>query len=1209
MPDTNAMQVNVGLGAAGTTAAGILTPAEAAIKLNEQAIIRQTQSQQIMQGTTLGMPSVAAFNSQFKAEMERIQMQQMSPYAAQALAQMTPSQPQYQQQMLPSPLMMTPPSTGSFRPPTSAFGQAAIPPMQALSPLSGISPFQPQRPAPMFNTPADIRQMESDVNAYQNFSMAAQVPRIAGQTAAFAGTAAIGAKLGSRFGPMGAVAGAVGGAALAGFSGLARGAGELAQMPMAPMMQQQQMSAALQRTTRNFVITGPQLHERGQGLTRQASLDLARGFQDMSEDKGFQRETGGMFNAQDLMKITSLGGQAGLMDAAQSVPQIKQKVKETASTIQKFMAITNDPDITNVIRQMGQMRQMGMTQQDMTNAAQGMKAYARMAGTSVQGIQQMGGVPGAAIFSQAGMTPATGFNYGNFAAASARQYVASGGVGPRELALMGGVSGITQRDIQAQAAYTAMPMYAMSNAQWTGGGGPAGQWGLNQGAVGGTQGGAFGMVRNALSAARQGVQEGGLGSLAMMPMQQREISDLAMRQMAPEQAMAQRFGSVQETAKMLGLEGASGFGAAAQMMFGPEVGEQMWRQAKSPEFWAAQRQQVRRRKDALAMRQAADRESRKGVLEKIGGVFGFGEEGRAIGKAWDEWTPFSDSTGLDVTGTISRGVSGAWESVKGGVSDFFLDENVVRRHIPKSTAIDTAKERKGLREFAERRQALDYSSFDVEGEAEFNLDIEDTPDVGRAMAYGDNADVADAYDTGASVGGKMIDAATLIPRGAVGLATAGAVGGKGRSIAEGAQGIMEMVFGGEDSVQSALKAADVKRNETLKTLRGAKKMSEADSSKALAIMKKLKGDKAYEIMAQGGAKSASGFDDVLGDGPLTAGKMEQVARQAYDINAAEWKSLAPEERQVLTQQAVADASASDIDIADRFANEEGEVAKGLAESADRAAEMSAESHEETMEGLEKDAGMTTKVGFFSMDTAGAQKIREAIQGDQSVMETVLLAAVGKEDGYEEAKAKYMEVTDGKGTEEDFYKRWKSAQKKHKGLSKEEQKLYKGMDLQTAGSMAYQTKKATMNEAMRTFAGEMGEYADSDKLAEITNQVGGKLTGKQLADAMTDEGLRKMISEGKVEEAQMYVDAQAGDTTAIAKIEQRAIEDAAEGTTKDKAAVEAEGDEAKKLENAESALENMSAMFAEFKPAIKDFKYATGVFKEAVDADAFVGKTE
>jgi hypothetical protein len=173
-----------------------------------------------------------------------------------------------------------------------------------------------------------------------------------------------------------------------------------------------------------------------------------------------------MFNRQDLMQMTKQGGRAGLFDMAQSVPQIKQQLRTTATTIKQFMELTNDPDVSNVIRQMGQLRSFGMTQQEMVTAAQGMKTFARAAGTTVGGVQQMGGLPGAMTFQQAGLTPGTGFQYGNYAAASARQLVASGEVNPRQLALMGGVQGIAQRDIQAQAAMGSMPLFGAANAQY-----------------------------------------------------------------------------------------------------------------------------------------------------------------------------------------------------------------------------------------------------------------------------------------------------------------------------------------------------------------------------------------------------------------------------------------------------------------------------------------------------------------------------------------------------------------------------------------------------------------------------------------------------------------------------------------------------------------------------------------------------------------------
>ncbi len=134
-------------------------------------------------------------------------------------------------------------------------------------------------------------------------------------------------------------------------------------------------------------------------------------------------------------------------------------------------------------------------------------AVARAAGTSIGGIQSQGGLPGAATFQQAGLSPAAGFGYGMHAMSSARQAVASGTFTPMQLAMQGGVHGVAQRNTQAQAAYMGTPLFAASV-----GGYKDGNWGLDTGNLsqqysGG--GGARGMVMGAVQNLGQADTEGG----------------------------------------------------------------------------------------------------------------------------------------------------------------------------------------------------------------------------------------------------------------------------------------------------------------------------------------------------------------------------------------------------------------------------------------------------------------------------------------------------------------------------------------------------------------------------------------------------------------------------------------------------------------------------------------------------------------------------
>lgn len=601
---TNSMQANLGLMPGWTPPQPMfMPPAMAAQQLQAQA------SQQLAGGMAMTrLPAatpVGIFGQQFQQQMQMAQAQQSyNPYVAQALSGGAPGSPGFSQGMMPSPLMMTPPSTGIFRPPPQMQMQA-IPPQQVAPVWPG--PFTPQLPSPMFQTAWDRELQQREYRADRLYSMASQTPHALGTAAGIGAGALAGAGVGRSFGPMGAAIGAIGGGVLAGVSGAAGALGDASMIPMRPSLEVHGMGAALQRMSQQWVVTGPQMHQQGAGLARGPAQELAGQIRDMSVNRGFRAETGGAFNREDLMRITELSGRAGLMDMEQGTEGIRQNLRQVARTVRRFMELTGDPDVTSVIREMGQMRAYGMSVPEMERAAQNMKSFARTAGTTVGGLQQMGGLPGAMMYQGMGLSGAAGFEMGNYALAAARQAVAMNTYNPRELSMLGGVQGIAQRNMQAQAALGSMPLFGAA----IGGFGAQG-WGVNYGqlaqvAQGGQGGlGAAGMVYGAVQNIGQAVARGGIGALAEYPLRQRFMQDEAMRAMHPAQQMAMRFQMAQQTGQSLGLQGTAAFTTGARALYGDEVAEQMLMEARNPEQFREQARMLRRQTQEIARRQRAD---------------------------------------------------------------------------------------------------------------------------------------------------------------------------------------------------------------------------------------------------------------------------------------------------------------------------------------------------------------------------------------------------------------------------------------------------------------------------------------------------------------------------------------------------------------------------------------------------------------------------
>lgn len=628
-PDTmNSMQLSLGLTPGGWTPPqpSFMPPAMAAQQMQAQA------TQQLAAGSSMTrLPSpapsgpVAAFGQQFQQQFQAAQaMQSYNPYIAQSL-----SGGGYPQGMMPSPLMMTPPSTGIFRPPPQ-MQMAAVPPQQ-ISPLMPGG-FTPQLPQPMFQTAWDREIQQREYRADRLYSMGVQAPRMLGTAAGIGAGALAGAQVGGAFGPMGRMVGAAGGALAAGVSGFAGGVGDAAMLPMQPSLEIHGMGASLQRMSQQWVVQGPQMHQFGAGLGRGPAQDLAGQIRNMAGERGFRAETGGMFNREDLMRMTEQSGRSGLMDMEQGTEGIRNNLRQVARTVRRFMQLTGDPDVTSVIREMGQLRAYGMSVQEMEQAARNMKTFARAAGTTIQGVQAMGGLPGAMMYQGVGLSAASGFEAGTFALASARQAVAAGTFSPRELAQFGGVQGVAQRNMQANAAMMTMPLFGAA----IGGYGQQG-WGVNYGnlaqaAGGGGQGlGAAGMVLGAVQNMGQAVAQGGVAALAEFPLRQRLMQEEAARAMSPAQQTAMRFQMAQQTGKMLGFQGTGAFTVGARALYGDEVAEQMMMEARNPRAFREQARMMRRQNQEIARSQREDIiNAAPGFIDVLGEKLGISASDRGI---------------------------------------------------------------------------------------------------------------------------------------------------------------------------------------------------------------------------------------------------------------------------------------------------------------------------------------------------------------------------------------------------------------------------------------------------------------------------------------------------------------------------------------------------------------------------------------------------
>lgn len=1209
--NVNPMQANLGLGASqGPVGMPTPTPADTALRLTQQATAQLQHAQQMM-GANAG--AAQAFGQQFRQQFQSIQAQQsMSPYAAQLMAQQMPGSAQYQGGMMPSPLTMTPATTGVFRPPPQAPTFSPVPPMYV--PRQDWSPFTSQMPQPMFRTPFEQMSMAEDIYADRSAAMQSQVPRFAAQAAVFGGGAWAGRQLAQRFGMRGrmGMVGMAAGALAMGASGIAEGVGNIADFSMRPFRQRQQMGVAMQRMSQDFVVTGPQLHPMGRGLTRDASVQFGQEIQDLAGDSGFQGQTGGMFNQHDLMNITKLGGRAGLFDMAQSVPQIKQQLRTTATTIRQFMELTNDPNVANVIRQMGQLRQFGMTQQEMVEAAQGMRTFARAAGTTISGVQQMGGLPGAMTYQQAGLTPGQGFRYGNFAAASARQLVAGGGVSPRQLALLGGVSGIAQRDIQAQAALGSMPLFGAAMSQY----GPGG-WGVNAGAVGQSGGGAFGMVHGALGAMNQAVQQGGLGALATFPLRQREIQDQALSMMTPQEQMAQRFSMAMQTGQRLGLGGGrGGFAAGARLLYGDEVATQMMQQAESPGFWRGQRQIIAQRQREMSydyrQQQLDAAPMFGGIPRDIAAATGITGGIRNIGRGFDSIGEAFSEAGAGVGGAL------------GGIAENYRTwsaarEGIMHRKLSGGALEGVRRGARGGRSFGDivdaTRNARGPGSQRVTG-----VDIELSD-----MAMVNAANMRDKGSLGA-VAGVVANVGSVLGLDLVGADVGAAVAGISTQVRYGSDPLEQ-----RDMVRDYLRGA----HSTIQMIDRAKAVGgrEENVSMAASAIDKAAGKDlgglGYDVLRTAGNKldkvvydrgkygenvKPSDVQKLLVESIVesSGGKIgKKRARQIADKlskNAGVMKDINAQ----ITHYARQDS----LDPSIWLKAQEEDPRTAIFDSITTATESRVDALRSSMETMEEKLDLDPFLGSYSSEEEKVQGIAAERGGKKfALLAAASLAVTGDRD--EQSRKKLREVQKKYGfTGAEV----RAAEREARALEgSDEDTLERIREAAGAGSVADLERYGSMQQQIGlqgAFASEgfLKQFAPYSKkltgyMAGVEKSGASDVTAAGIAQQFTSEELEQMAKGGggarrwaavlkaaqgkgdKAKKAQELL-------TRFAASEAKAGEEGVEEATASKA----EGEESQALERSDAAMGDMQAVFADFSPAVKEFSAGARMLREAMNSD-------
>lgn len=638
-----------------------------------------------------GMGAIGAFAQQYQQNMSGINAQHVAPFSAQMMGMMGGMGGGFNPGMMPHPAMMTTPGMGIYRPFMPQQPPTVSPfPQMPMFP----TPFTPMPPPPQFQTPMELSNNIAIQAGQRRTAAMFATPGVAARAGTDIGLgymgAGVGAALGARFGPMGAAIGGTLGMAAGAFGSEHFGLGATAQHiadrinPFRTMaIRSQQMQAASQ----DFVTGGADLNMMtGRGLSRHGATHLGRMLEDTAYSSGFQRQTGGAFSAQDLTKITQVAGQQGMLNDAQSVEQIHERVKGIAKSLVSFMKIANEPNVVEALKSMGKMRQMGLSVGETMDMAVEARMYSKMAGTSVKGIMESGGLPGAMLFQQQGLSAGLGMRMGIGAMGMAGAAVSGGAFSPQRLAMLGGVSGIAQHEMESSAAFLKMPMMAAAMSTM----GRGGEFGMDGRAVRALSRGGMDinqMATRGVDNMLDAVRKQGVGALGMFQVQGTEIQDNLGRLLGPQGTQMAKMQQVMQTMKLMGLDKNPGGFATAGLAMGMtnDQVKSMMSQANSPEYFNNLRKQLDVQKMELrSLGQAEFDRNRPGI-------------GRAITRAMGGF----------------RGISDTYDSFRNmgeGISDFFGDDEElsqirgrgqVRLNTPRSL-LGTAGTRRGMMAMSSR---------------------------------------------------------------------------------------------------------------------------------------------------------------------------------------------------------------------------------------------------------------------------------------------------------------------------------------------------------------------------------------------------------------------------------------------------------------------------------------------------------------------------
>lgn len=478
----------------------------------------------------------------------------------------------------------------------SDYGKQSQAPLPPPSPItSATAPGVPQYTIPnAFQTPRASMSMYKPMSSQNDYE--AQVSmRFAGQSAMYHDPSSAAGNMSGRQGRQfgnewgstigaamsmvpapGAIAAGIGVGMFGGGigAGLGRVGGAVGSMFSDTRQQQasyMHMTTGVQQGTQgHLMLGGGQSGLGGSGMNMQAAGGLAQKLGGLGKQEGM--------NNQEMLNLTRSAGELNFLDNATNTDQMFETIKKLTKVVGVMGKITGDPDIMRNLKEIANLRSVGLNIDQAVQATQQIDMAARGMGMDRFQAMTTAGAAGMSVFQSAGMTGGVGMVQGVGAGAMAR--MGSAGLDERQLALAGGVPGLTNTFMQQNARFAQGAGGLQMMSGLTRGGG--GEFGLEGGFAKGLMGGGSfaGRLQSGLSNVRSPAD------LIQFLGQQKELQTEMMEQMGPFGAQLSQAQLIADVAKQMGGKNQreSTLMAASLVTGSPEQGLTLMRTLGSKEF-------------------------------------------------------------------------------------------------------------------------------------------------------------------------------------------------------------------------------------------------------------------------------------------------------------------------------------------------------------------------------------------------------------------------------------------------------------------------------------------------------------------------------------------------------------------------------------------------------------------------------------------------